>query len=66
MWSFTNDFARNVVIFGVDNSSSSHTDNQKYNFLVLGYGPTEGINDTVRAAERKLVLTLVKQTQNFA
>ena len=23
-WSFGNDFARNVVIFGVDNSSSSH------------------------------------------
>ena len=27
-WNFGNDFARNVGIFGVDNSSSSHTDNQ--------------------------------------
>ena len=27
--SFGNDFARNVVIFDVDNSSSSHTDNCK-------------------------------------
>ena len=35
-WSFGNDLARNVVIFGVDNSSSSHTDNRKNNFLVLG------------------------------
>ena len=26
-WSFDNDFARNVVIFGVDHSSLSHTDN---------------------------------------
>ena len=26
-WSFGNNFARNVVIFGADNSSSSHTDN---------------------------------------
>ena len=26
-WSFDNDCARNVVIFGVDNSSSSHMDN---------------------------------------
>ena len=25
-WSFGNDFARNVAIFGVDNSSSSHAD----------------------------------------
>ena len=31
-WSFGNGFARNVVIFGVDNSSSSHADNCKNNF----------------------------------
>ena len=30
--SFGNDIARNAVIFGVDNSSSSHTANQKKNF----------------------------------
>ena len=24
MWSYCNDFARNVVLFGVDNASSSH------------------------------------------
>ena len=29
MWSFGNNFARNVVIFGLDNTSSSHTDNKK-------------------------------------
>ena len=29
MWNFGNDFARNVVIFGVDDSSSSHADNHK-------------------------------------
>ena len=34
-WSFGNDFARNAVIFGVHNSSSSHTNNPKNNFLVL-------------------------------
>ena len=31
--------ARNVVIFGVNNSSSSHADNRKNNILVLGEGP---------------------------
>ena len=30
--SFRNDDARDVIIFGVDNSSSSHTDNCKNNF----------------------------------
>ena len=35
-WNFDNNLAWNIVIFGVDNSLSSHTDNQKHNFLVLG------------------------------
>ena len=35
-FSFDNDSARNVIIFDVDNNSSSHTDNQKNVFLVLG------------------------------
>ena len=30
-WNFGNDYARNVVIVGVDNNSSSHTDNSKNN-----------------------------------
>ena len=33
---FGNGFARIVIIFGVDNNSSSYTDNRKNNFLVLG------------------------------
>ena len=28
-WSFSNDIARNVLTFGVDNSSTFHTDNLK-------------------------------------
>ena len=27
-WSFDNDTPRNVIIFGVDNNSSSHSDNR--------------------------------------
>ena len=38
------DTVTNVVIFGVDNSSSSHADNLKNNFLVLGEGDTFCIN----------------------
>ena len=59
-WSFHNDTARNVVIFGVGNSSSSHFDNPKNNFLALGDGPTEGINGSVGSAGKKIVFTLVK------
>ena len=64
-WSFDNDLARNVN-FGVDNSSLSHIDNQKNSFLVLGEGPTDGFIDRTGAAEKKLVLFLVKQRQIFA
>ena len=43
-WSFNNDFARNVIIFSDNNSSLTHADNHKNNFLILGEGPTYGIN----------------------
>ena len=63
LWSFGNYFDRNVASFGVDNSSSSsHTDNGKKNILVVGKGPTNDINASVGAAEKSLVLILVKQT----
>ena len=65
--SFNDGFARNVIIFEVDNSSSSHTDNLKIDFLILGEGDTLGINGSLGAPEKKmLVLILVKQIQNFA
>ena len=51
-WSFDNGTARNVIIFGVDSSSSSHVDNRKNNFLILGLGPTYGINGKFGSAEK--------------
>ena len=65
-WSFGNDFAKNVVIFGVDNSSSCHADNHKNNFLILSEVPTYGINRVLVHQRKGLVLILVKRTQNFA
>ena len=47
---FGNDFVRNIVIFGVDNSLSSNTNNQNNNFLVSGEGPKNGINNSTGAA----------------
>ena len=51
-WSFGNDYARNVIIFGVDNSSSFHSDNHKNNFLILAEGPTFGINGSFGSPEK--------------
>ena len=64
-WEFDNDFAINVIILGVDNGSSSHSDNRKNNFSVLGGSPTHGINRSSGSPEKGLILILLKQTQNF-
>ena len=60
LWSFGNDFDRNVVISGVDNSSSSHTDNCHNDFLLLGEGPTDDINGSVDAAEQTFSINFSK------
>ena len=61
-WSFDNYAAINVIIFDVDNSSPSQADSRKKSLLVLG----EGINGSFGSPEKRLVLFLVKQTQNVA
>ena len=53
-WSFGNEFAGHVVIFGIDNSLSSPIDNPKNNFLELGEEPTDDINGSVSTAEKKV------------
>ena len=42
-------FGQNVLMFGVDMSSSAHIDNKKKNILVLGIGPTQGLEHTLTA-----------------
>ena len=39
--------AKNVIIFGVDTSSSIHTTNRANNIYVMGKGFVQGINDTI-------------------
>ena len=40
-WRYGNDFAENVIVFSLNNSSSIHTDNRKNSFLVIGEGLTD-------------------------
>ena len=46
-WSFNNDLARSIIIFGVNNSSLSHSDNCKNNFSILDEGLTFEIVDAL-------------------
>ena len=36
---------RNVIIFGVDITSSAHVDNKKRDILILGKGSTQGLGE---------------------
>ena len=49
--------ARNFIIFGVDNSSSSHSDNFKNNFLILDEGLTYGANGSLGSPQKKFDIT---------
>ena len=59
-WIFSNDFARNVIIFGVDKSSSSHADNLENDFLILGKG------DTLVHPKKKIVINCSKAKTKFS
>ena len=42
-------YGQNVLIFGVDMSFSAHIDNKKKDILILGMGPTQGLEHTLTA-----------------
>ena len=52
-------------MFGVDNSSSSHSNNRKKNVLLLGKGPTFGINGIFGVAEKKFDINFSKVNTKF-
>ena len=45
-------FGQNVIIFGVDMSSSVHIDNKKKDILIIGKGPTQGLGIHSLTAEK--------------
>ena len=47
-----NGFGQNVITLGVDTSSSVHVDKKKKDILILGEGPTQGLNGTILTAEK--------------
>ena len=42
-------FGQNVLIFREDMSSSAHIDNKKKDTLIVGKGPTQGLEHTLTA-----------------
>ena len=64
-WSFDNGTARNVIIFGVDNSLPANADNLKNKFLMLSLGPTFGINGSFGSSEKKFSINFTKANTKF-
>ena len=62
-FSFGNRFGRNVTIFGVDMSSSVHADNKGKNILILGEGPTQGLDVTALTAGKKYSINFTSITK---
>ena len=58
--SFDNEFARNVIIFGAESSSSSHFNNGKNNFLILSQSPTYGVNGSFGSPEKEFSVDFTK------
>ena len=55
-----NEIGRNVIVFGVDMSSSTKIDNREKEILILGKGPTQGLEHTPNA-KKFIQLTLLKK-----
>ena len=57
-------FGQNVLIFGADMSTSTHVDNKKKDILVIGRGPTQGLENTLTAGKMYSINFTVKK-KNF-
>ena len=59
-FSIGNEIGKNVIIFGVDMSSSTKIDNRKKDILILGKGPTQGLESTL-SAEKMYSINFTKK-----
>ena len=57
-------FGKNVI-FGSDKSSSVHIDNKKKDILILGKGPTQGLEHT-QTAEKMYSINFTMTRKKFA
>ena len=56
---------KNVIIFGVDVSSSVHIDNKGKDILILGKGPTQGLGDTTLTAKAQYSSNFLRSNRKF-
>ena len=55
----------NVIVFGADMSSYMHIDKKRKDILILGNGPTQGLDDTTLTAEAKYHVDFTQSNRKF-
>ena len=63
-FSIGNETGKNIIIFGVNMSSSARIDNRKKDILILGKGPTQGLEHTL-SAEKLYSINFTKKNTKF-
>ena len=58
-------YGRNVIILGADLNSSVHIDNKGKDILILGEGPTQGLDDTTLTADAKYPINFTQSGKRF-
>ena len=56
---------KNVITFGVNMCSSMYIDNNKKDILILGKGPTQGLNDTTLTAKAQYSINFSISNRKF-
>ena len=56
---------RNVILFGLNMSSFTKTDNKKKDILILGKGPTQGLGEHSLSAEKMYSINFTKVNIKF-
>ena len=56
---------KNVIIFGVDISSSVHVDNRKKEILILRIGPVQGLHDTTLTAKAQYSTNFLRSNKKL-
>ena len=59
-------YGKNVIIFGADKSSSMHVENKGKDILILGEGPTKGLDNNTLTAEAKYPINFTQSDKRFA
>ena len=64
-YSIGDEVRRNVIVFGVDMSSSSHIDHKEKDILILVKCPTQGLQHTL-TAEKVYSINFTKENTKFS